>query len=97
LETAEVNAELVQVFDSQDQPLECHLVDVTSQQALLRCPVELPEKEKVRLVLPFGDQAITVNAQLQAVEEGVSRFKIMTLKAGQKKRFEEFLAQRPTL
>ena len=86
--------ELVQIFDSRDQSLECQLIEVTTSQALLRCPVELPEKEKVRLVLPFSEQAITVNAQLQAVEEGVSRFKIMTLKAGQKKRFEEYLAQR---
>jgi len=91
---AEADGELVQVFDSKDQPLECQLVEVTTHQALLRCPVELPEKEKVRLVLPFDDQAITVNAQLVGVDEGIAKFKIMTLKAGQKKRFEEYLAQR---
>lgn len=89
-----VEGEAIQLFDSKDRPLECQLLSITSSHAQVRCPESLPEKEKVRLVLPFKKEAITVNGQLQGVEEGVSRFKIMTMKAGQKKRFEDYLAQR---
>lgn len=88
------SGETIQVFDSQERALDCQLLEITSSQALVRCPEALPEKEKARLVLPFGDAALTVNGQLVAVEDGVSRFKIMTMKAGQKKRFEDYLSQR---
>ncbi|MBX3166134.1 MAG: hypothetical protein KF760_01935 [Candidatus Eremiobacteraeota bacterium] len=91
---APVEGEPIQVFDSKDRALDCQLLDITSSQALVRCPESLPEKEKARLVLPFGSEAITVNGQLAAVEDGISRFKIMTMKAGQKKRFEDYLSQR---
>ena len=91
---APVEGEPIQLFDSKDRPLSCQLLDITGAQAVVRCPESLPEKEKVRLVLPYNDEAITVNCQLLAVEDGASRFKIMTMKAGQKKRFEEYLSQR---
>ncbi len=89
-----VEGEPIQVFDSKDRALDCQLLDITGSQAMVRCPESLPEKEKARLVLPFGSEAITVNGQLVAVEDGVSRFKILTMKAGQKKRFEDYLSQR---
>ena len=87
--------ELIQLFDSKERSQEGRLLEITGLQAYVRCD-SLPEKEKVRLVLPFGEAALTVNGQLLSVEEGVSRFKILTMKAGQKKRFEEYLAQRST-
>ncbi|MBS2040372.1 hypothetical protein JST97_35620 [bacterium] len=86
--------ETIQLFDSKDRALEARLVDITSSQAQVTCSESLPEKEKVRLVLPFGEEAITVNGQLLGQEQGVLRFKIMTMKAGQKKRFEDYLSQR---
>lgn len=91
---APAEGEPIQVFDSKDRALDCQLLDITGGQALVRCPESLPDKEKARLVLPYGSEAITVNGQLVGVEDGVSRFKIMTMKAGQKKRFEEYLSQR---
>ena len=91
---ASAEVESIQVFDSKDRALDCQLIDITSSQALVRCPETLAEREKARLVLPFGSEAITVNGQLQGVEDGVARFKIMTMKAGQKKRFEDYLSQR---
>lgn len=93
--SVDVAEETVQVLDSKDRPQNCQLLEITKEHALVRCPEDLPEREKVRLVLPFADQAITVNGQLLSIEDGVSRFKIMVMKAGQKKRFEEFLGQRP--
>ncbi len=92
--TPSSGGEQIQLFDSKDRPLKCQLLDITSAQAVVSCPESLPEKEKVRLVLPYNDEAITVNCQLLGVEDGASRFKIMTMKAGQKKRFEDYLSQR---
>lgn len=86
--------EKIQLFDSKDRSLEASLLEISSGQARVACGETLPDKEKVRLVLPFGAEAITVNGQLLGQEQGVARFKIMTMKAGQKKRFEEYLAQR---
>lgn len=86
--------EKIQMFDSKDRALEARLLDITSGQAQVICSESLPDKEKVRLVLPFGDEALTVNGQLLVEEGGVLRFKIMTMKAGQKKRFEDYLSQR---
>ncbi|MFN8609290.1 MAG: hypothetical protein U0931_17260 [Vulcanimicrobiota bacterium] len=86
--------EKIQLFDSKERACEAWLVDITSAQAQVTCSESLADKEKVRLVLPFGEEAITINAQLQGGEQGLLRFKIMTMKAGQKKRFEDYLSQR---
>lgn len=92
-----VESDSIQLFDSKDRSQDARLLEITGLQAYVRCTTALPDKEKVRLVLPFGESALTLNGQLLSVEEGVSRFKILTMKAGQKKRFEEYLAQRSSM
>lgn len=92
---AEAPPHTIQLMDSKDQSFQASLLELDAKSATVRCSQTLGSEERVRLVLPFGGQSLTVNAQLVEADGDVLKFKVMTLmKAGQKKRFEEYLSQR---
>ncbi|MBT9585675.1 hypothetical protein IV102_20205, partial [bacterium] len=69
-------------------------IELDAKSATVRCSQTLGSEERVCLVLPFGGQSLTPSASTSWALTDVLKFKVMTMKAGQKKRFEEYLSQR---
>ena len=90
-------AETIQVLDSKDQSFDAGLLAIDLKVAHISSSKTLDAGEKVRLILPFGDQFLTVNAQLLEADGSEMKFKVMSMKTGLKKRFEEYLSQRQSL